>query len=274
MEKEEFYSEKEIISAITRFKNASKRGDNCYFDIYEYEGIIDYFFDNDNINNASKAIDNACAQHPGSISLKMRKAQLFVYNGEADHALEILNNIDDLESNNSDLLFLTGNALLLRDKPDEAEKQFARLIEVEIEDYEGTLFDIANACELCDYKEMALKYYNKYLAIHPYSKKVWNIVANIYFDNNDIEKALIAYDYAIAIDPEFPEAILGKANGLILNKKYKEALISLFDYQKLQPEDLHVNSYLGECYLHLGDFDEAVKYFGKIIDKDNKPGAN
>lgn len=266
MEKEE-YSEEEIISAVSRFKEITDRGESCYFDIFEYEGIIDYFFDIDHIAKASKAIDSACSQHPESISLKMRKAQLCIYKGEADNALNILVNIVDLESNNTDMLFLSGNALLLKNKPEEAEKQFSKLIEIETDDLDGTLYDIASACELCSYNEMAMKYYNKYLVNNPYSKIVWNTVANLYYENENLEKAIEAYDFAIAIDPDFSPAILCKADCLILSKNYKEAITTLLDYHKLEPEDLHVYSFLGECYMHLEEYDKAVIYFHKVISK-------
>ncbi|MFC2097128.1 tetratricopeptide repeat protein [Bacteroidota bacterium] len=303
-DKDGLYSEEEINSAVNRFKEFTKSGRDCYFDVFEYEGIIDYFFEHNMIKKASVAIDLADKQHPYSVSLRVKKAQLCIYKGQAQEAILILNLAEKLERNNIDIYILKGNALLLLDKPNEAEKQFDAVIKTSTEDLGRILNDIAFAYEQSGYFKFALKYfkkalkldpqngsllydiafcyekthqseksilyYNKYLKEYPFSKNAWHNLANQYYETEEFDKAIEAYDFAIAIDPDFINAFFNKANCLNEAEKYAEAIKTYKEILLTESDNPVVYTYIGECYERLNDYKKAIDNYNLALDNDNE----
>ena len=102
--KEEFedvFHEEEYDELLNRWEDMLKNKKKYFFDVFEFENIIDYYIDIDKANNALNAINLASEQHPSSINIQLKKAQVLVEKGLSNQALKIIDNIELIESSNT-----------------------------------------------------------------------------------------------------------------------------------------------------------------------------
>ena len=62
---------------IERFEEMLKRNEQYFFDVEEFEDIIDFYLNKNNPGKALEAIKLASLQHPASTEILIKKAQVF-----------------------------------------------------------------------------------------------------------------------------------------------------------------------------------------------------
>jgi tetratricopeptide (TPR) repeat protein len=80
------------------------------------------------------------------------------------------------------------------------------------------------------------------------------------------EKALDAYDYALAVNSQNSFAIFNKANILTSLERHTEAIPVYHEYLENEPESIEAMTYLGECYEKSGEILLAKKYYRDAIE--------
>jgi len=202
-----------------------------------------------------------------------------------------MNLIED--TSDREVQFLKADLLMEERRMDEAESVFQELAESEEESFE-VLLDIALTymdanqkeyaalwmdklrqkgynetnsqkfrdawCDFCmtfGCPEQATQAFQLSLDEHPYSLPHWNGLAKCYFGQNELEKAMEALDFALAIDENNQEALETRGFCHIQNQNYEEALKI---YQQLLPKSQAPNriyALLVKCYLDLEQAAEA-----------------
>lgn len=288
---------------LQRYEDMIRKEVSYFFDIEEFEDIIDYFLDMDAFQEAYEAAEMAVRQHPGSFEIKLKKVHIHLESGKPALALEELLEFPDYESDNSEYYLLKGTSLAQLGKFREAEKVFDLAVENSNEDKVDILINISIAFENLKQYTPAIKYlkeafalepfnltvlydlgyyyerihnfsasvdfYNKYLDIDPFSENVWYNLGVIYYKINKLEKALQAYDYAIAINPSYASAYFNKANIYANENNYVRAIKVYNDFIEVDPENLQAWCYLGECYEETGNYKKALEIYKKVIEIDN-----
>ena len=138
-----YFEEESLYQAISRFEDMMKSNTICYFDVCEFEIIIDYYLDQHNIKHAEEAVYTAMGQHPGSSEIKFRLAQLYIQSGKPAKGLQLLRGIENLESSNSDFYLLKGTAFNLLGKKEEATRAFDSAIRYTTEGKDDVIYNIA-----------------------------------------------------------------------------------------------------------------------------------
>ena len=88
-EKYGFVHDSEVEEVILRFEKMRKNKEACYFDVIEFEAIIDYYLDGNKPVNAFEATSFACELHPNSVPIQIRKARVLLEKGRATEALAL-----------------------------------------------------------------------------------------------------------------------------------------------------------------------------------------
>lgn len=97
--------------------------------------------------------------------------------------------------------------------------------------------------------------------------------AEEYMDDEDWDKAYLAYDKLVRLDPKTPYFKFQKGKAALRLPSKKEETIQLFEeVRKESPEDLIVLYFLGRAYHSNYRFDEAIKYFDEFLATDPKEG--
>ena len=299
-EKFDYSSEEEMLQAVQKFERMKKNNERFFFDVIEFESIIDYYIESNNSGKAFEAAALATEQHPNSTSIQLRKARVLLDKGRAVEALSLLRKLEIIEAGNYELYVSKGTAYGILGDIQGALKMFDKalaldseetenilfsitsvlqnlnyyqqmipymLMLVELEpDFKAHLYDLAFAYEKADDFENSIKYYLEYLEEDPFSDSAWYNIGIIYNKLDMFEKAMEAYDFALAINYQNTFALFNKANLLNHIERYAEAIEVYHEYIENEDDSFEAMTYLAECYEKTGDFVMARKYYQEAID--------
>jgi len=65
----ENYFDDDALESIDRFETMLRNNKPCYFDVHEFENLVDHYLENRKLAKANHASELAIEQHPSSISL-------------------------------------------------------------------------------------------------------------------------------------------------------------------------------------------------------------
>ena len=231
-----FVQDGEVEEIVLRFEKMKRNNKSCYFDVIEFEAIIDYYLDVDNSMKAYEAMTFACELHPNSVPIQIRKARVLIDKGRAVEALAICKRIENIEPGNYEISICKGTSLAMLGDISGAKKMFDIALQTEEEDEENILFNITSVLQNLNYYEQiipyllrlselepdfqahiydlayaydkindyknSILYYNRYLDEEPYSDSAWYNLGIIYNKTEQYPEALEAYDFALAINPD------------------------------------------------------------------------
>ncbi len=298
-EKDNFFSENGAEELVNRFENVLNNIRGYYFDIVEFEEIIDHYLSLGNVDLASRAVEYALKQHPSSTVVQLKNALVHIEKSQPLESLDIIRTVEKIESNNPEVKMAKGLALTRLGKIRDALKEFNRAIQLTVDGKTDVMFNIAIALEQQNYFRTALEYllkahklepdnlsfiydiaycyersdqprkalvyYNKFLDVDPFSENVWYNMGVLYNRMENYPRAIEAYDFAIALDEEFSSAYFNKANTLANNGKYDSAIEVYNELLFLEENNVQVICYIGECYEKLDKPDEALEHYGRAL---------
>lgn len=288
--------------SVSRFEEMLGKNKQSYFDIEEFEDIIDFYIDNNNLKNANKAIDMAMLQHPISDSIQLRRAIVYIHDTNADDAIKILDKLIKVNPNQYETIIAYSSALLLQGKDKLANEYLKKAFEINMEESAGFLYhnglnyltsgrydfaikfllisynydknnyyalnDIAFCYErLNDYKK-SINYYNKYLDQDPFDEIIWYNLGIVYERAGKNESALEAYDFTITINYKYDLAFYSKANLLISLGRYHEAIDLFNELAEITEEKADIFCLIGECYEKAEDYSKAHEFYKKSLKED------
>ncbi|HQG62485.1 MAG TPA: tetratricopeptide repeat protein [Bacteroidales bacterium] len=295
-----YHWEEEIKQAVQKYERMRRNNENYFFDVIEFESIIDYYIDNNNSVKAFEAATLASQQHPNSVSIQLRKARVLLDKGRAVETLKMLRKLENIEPGNHEVYIVKGTALGMLGDIQGARKMFdfaltldsdetenilfsivtvlqnlnyyeqmipymLKLIEME-PDFKAHLYDLAYAYEKIENYNYSIIYYLKYLEEEPFSDSAWYNLGIIYNKLDQSDKALGAYDFALAINSQNTFALFNKGNILSNLERYADAIPVYLEYLENEPDSFEAMTYLGECYEKINDYVMSRKYYQDAID--------
>ena len=297
-----FAREEDIHEVIKKFESMKRNNENYFFDVIEFETIIDFYLENDNSNKAFEAALVATEQHPHSVSIQLRKARVLLDKGRAVETLRILKKLENIEPGNHEIYIAKGTALGMLGDIQGAKKMFDFSLTTDSEDIENILFsitsilqnlnyyeqlipyllrlselepefsthlyDLAYAYEKVNDYENSIKYYHLYLEEEPFSDSAWYNLGIIFNRLEQYEKAMDAYDFALSINPQNSFALFNKGNILSNLERFQEAIAVYHEYLENEPDSAEAMTYLGESYDKTGETTLAIKYYNDAIELD------
>ncbi|MEN8156594.1 MAG: tetratricopeptide repeat protein [Bacteroidota bacterium] len=301
--REQVFENEEFQLLLRRYEDMRAGARSIFFDVEEFEMIIDYFLDDFQYDEAREAANLGEKQHPASVEIKYKFIHIFIEQGKPKKALGLLEEIPAWEKNNPERFFLKGTALCLTGKLKEAEAQFDRALEISPDDNFEALLNISIAFENVRHYALAikyldqalrqqpgnitvlydlgyfydrlhrfdksLKYYHLYLDQDPYSDNVWYNLGIVYHKLERFEKAVEAYDFSIAINPDYASAYFNKASVWVNAGRFEKAIETYEEFLEVEPESTQTYCYMGDCFDQMNRLDDAMAAFQKVIEIDN-----
>ncbi len=302
MDEEWEYPERgsEFRNILSQYEQMIRNQEIRYFDVDEFENIIDYYLETGQVDHAIDASEQGIKQHPGALSLPLKKAQALADRKNHREAMIMLHAIEQRDPENGDIHMIKGSVFCQTGKIKEAVTSFEKALELAGEDQDDVLFeialsfeyahhfrialkylmrayhndrsnfelfyDIANAHEHLHEYNKAIEYYRKYLDYDPFSENVWYNLGMLYYKTNQFEKAIEAFNFAIAINERYASALLKKADTLYMSGEYRHAALSYQDFLAVEPENIIALNHAGNCFLKLGQNEKAKDYFARSIE--------
>lgn len=299
----EGYNE-EISASVSRYRSMLKNKDTYYFDVFEFEHIIDFFMDKNDFKSAENAVEYALNQHPHSLELQIKKSQILINQGFPLKALKLLERIEKIESSNHTIFYLQGAvyaslgninkaielfehslSLIFETKEDLlyniamtfkqvgrydlSNKYLLKLYRVNSED-ESALYELANNYRKLEDDELSIRFYKEYIAQNPFSSTAWFNLGRIYQNIEEHELAIQAFEYAIAIEPDYKAAYFQKGISLFETEQFWESISIFEDYLEFDSDDTETLFHIGEIYAKLEDYQKANEYYDQVLLIDNE----
>ena len=305
----EEYNEDEVLKLVEKFETKIKNNQTFFFDVEEYELLIDYYVENENIKKTDILLNHALNQHPDSVSILLKKAQVYVFTDKPDKALELLKYLEKMEPDNSDVFFTKGAIYSQLHRSEKAIEEYKKAIsksenidEIYINigfEYEHLnnyiksieyfkkaltiapendmiLFELSFCFEQTGKLLEGIDFFNEYIDKYPYSKAAWSVLGTIYNLNNNKIKAIDAFDFAIAIDDSDSGPYYQKASVYYSEREYKKAIEVYHEILNLNLEYYLSTPYffIAECYEKIEEYDKAIEFYSQSIQiEENNPDA-
>ncbi len=287
--------------SISRFESMLKTNDVYFFDATEFERIIQHYLSIGKHSLAKKAVQLGLEQHPGAVTLKLLQVEIFIFENSFEKAITLLFEIEAVEPYNDevyiqkatilsknkqhkeavkllkkslefvedpiDVWAMIGMEYLYLDDFENARLNFAKCIDVDYEDY-SSLFNIVYCFEMQENYHEAIEFLKSYININPYCEVAWHQLGKQYFELQEFDEALTAFDYAVLIDDAFIGGYLEKAKALEQLKRYDEAIANYMITLELDDPTAYAYIRIGECYEKLNEIELAIQHYKKAVHED------
>ena len=292
------HEDQESLDNILKLYNNIRNGSGGFIDEEEFERVIDYYDEHEELSKALEAVNVALDYFPFSAALLIKKADLLLATRKYHQALEALEKAELFDRKDINLYILKTDAYLALDRQEKA----VALLEEAIQNFEGEekielLFELADVYD--DYEEFdkvfdclkvileedpsseealykicfwtdftgrneeSIRLHLEIIDEHPYSELAWFNLAAAYQGLKLYEKAIDAYQYAIVIDDKFDYAYRNLGDAYIRLRKYKDAIEALEKVLELSKPEEVIYEAIGHCYDRMKNFAQARFHYRK-----------
>lgn len=288
----------DIFQLVRQFEEMIQSGIDIYLDEKSFQRLMDYYADEHEYANSGKVAFEAIRQFPYNLNFRVQQVENFFKLRELDHALRSVESALLIAPFDFEVKLLKVRILISQKEVDEAltileslkegadNEEFSQIYYMEgliheaLEDYEEmfeslrfsllcfpvnqeSLRKIWVAAEMINAFDESIELHNKIINEEPYSYLAWYNLGQAYSCVGEYDKALIAYEYAYLIEPEFEIGYQDRADLLFELCRYKEALDCYNEWYELAGPDADLMIQIAHCYLKLGDYDKARRIFKK-----------
>ena len=298
-------SNDEILQKVVQFEDMLSEKSFTFFDVEDYENIIDYYIDLELNDKVFAALDFGLNQFPNDLTLSLIKVDVLNSKQLVDDSYMLLKSLEQFYPNNIDVLYNLGKIYAITDRIQTAKIYFEnavnlirvndsfndllsdiayeflqigqntqaihvmkRIMEIKPED-ESTLMELGIAYHESGLLQEAIIYFTEFIDNNPYSHIAWFNLGTLHNVKEDWKEALFAFDMCLVINEKFTAAHYGKANSYIQEKEFQSAIDTFNESFNFD----HPNSYayccLGECYEKIGDFKKALIFYEKSLEIDD-----
>ena len=292
---------------LRQYENLRSGRSHSFIEEESFEKIINYFEEKEEMGKALDATDTAIEQYPYSSVLLIRKADILLTVRRYREALEILDHASLFDSSDINLYILKTDAHLALDEQESAvalleealitfegqeriellfeladvyddyeefEKVFdcLKIILEEDPNNEEALYKICFWTDFTGRNEESIRLHQKIIDDFPYNELAWFNLAAAYQGLKLYEKAIDAYQYAIAIEEKFDYAYRNMGDAYIRLRKYKLAIEALERVTELSKPEVVIYEAIGHCYDRLKNFAEARFYYRKASHLNQEDG--
>ena len=300
----EYINEEELQDSLSSFKDMLKQKTSKYFEVHEFEYILEYYIERNDIANANLAIKYAMTIHPKSYELYKKLAQVLILSEDYEKAIRISKKAlkDFGEQADLDYFLVIGEAYLKTERIEDAEKAFYKALKMADDEFynicysiaisyeqedrhlkaikyfklieeenKNLLFDIAMSYySLEDYKQ-SVSYFKKHLKHYVFSLESWFYQGKSLFSLSNYDEAIDAFEYVLSIDSQYTPALYELAKLWVIKADYFKALETYKEILLIEqnPDNTFWLS-LGDVYFNLERYVDARKTYLKVLKNDEE----
>ena len=286
---------------VLAFETGGK-GASHFFDADQVEVIADYYLEVGDVEGMEAAVRLGEQLYPANTAIRLRRAHLFGIQGRRSQALRLLKELERSEPDNTDICYSLATLLSAMGRGresiayylkaaadgydlgmiygnigDEYSKlhntaqavRYYRKAVAHNPDEERSLYHLSAIWDSQGRHTQSEQYFSHHVEEHPYSKVGWFCLGDVYlFSLSLYEKAVDAYEYALAIDKTYHIAYLHLSyaySRLGDLSKAVRALRDSLDYTDDRPFVLYS---IGCLYQDAGNYHTASIYFHDAVKED------
>lgn len=288
-------AERSISELIQRYEQMLRSGKSVYFDADEFDELAEYYENREDFDTASDVVELGLEMHLGNAMLLLKKGKYLVCTGDYADALAFFNT--HFNSYDFDLYLLKIECLLQLDLYAEAYQLTKEILSDEDSDMALALSELGFLYLEADYYNEAILYLDKSLEyapenievlcdlsyayemkgdfaasikvndrildIDPYSFDAWVNIGKLHSMQENFDKAIDAFDFALTVSDGDDIVLKLKGHCLLLVGRIEEAIVIFENCIELKPDDLGSYLSLSECYLAQDRYDDLISILEK-----------
>src|SRR5690554_1157732 len=200
-EERNYLSEENFGEALSRFKRSLASGRKSYFDVSEFEGIVEYLLDEGDINASEIAARQGMQIHPEAVPLQLKYAQVLLSKGKYQNALKYLALAEHIEPDNPDIHLMKGSAWLMTGEDREAKKAFKKAIRHAGIEKDDILYHIGSSYVQAGENKTAIEYFEQSLLLNPENEMALYDLGFFSDQEGEYQKSIDYYNQYLDIDP-------------------------------------------------------------------------
>lgn len=303
-----YIKSKEFKALLSKYEQNKEVAGTEYFDSDDLLDIAEYYHLKDRMDDAMEVVQYCLDLFPDNPKAMVFLARAAILSGDVERARMITDNIDSDEE--LDVVYLKAEIMLLdglHDKANEFIKDcFAELDEDDdrredimldfpllLEDYGAMDFvddwlkkaEEAGLGKYVDYIEAkarlltsrnefkeAIPLWNTYIDSDAFSVQAWLMLCQCQYQIGLCHEAVHSAEYALAIEPHNPDALLASANAYFAMGEDQKAIEQFELYLDEVPGDCQGELLLSTAYFVKEDYEEARKHIENAIDALRRAG--
>ena len=296
---EEYYTSEEFQNILESYETSMNEGNAPFMDADDLVDIADYYNWQGEYDKADETVEHALSLYPDATLPNVYKARQALQNQDFEGARQYADSI--VHQDDPDYHYLVAEILIAEGRIDESDRYLRDYaLTVDDDEYQDFIKDCANLYvdygysdkayewmirlkgdDSDDFKELMArtlfglgKYqdserlFNELIDRNPFSGLYWNALASSQYMRENYNDSITSSEYAIAIDPQDPEALLIKANSLQQLGNEKEALKYYERYTEVTDADdtqlPQIFTEMAFCYSDMEQHDKAIEMLDRI----------
>ena len=295
--------ENSVKELVLKFERMLSNRENFFFDVEEFEIIIDYYMETENIEAMENALQYASEIFPRAIPVLLRKAQYYAIENQSERALNLLSEIETIEPENKDLHYIKGTIYSQLSFPENAIEEYNKAIQIGDEalddiysniafEYENLgkldkaieyfkkaletnpendifLYDLTSNMDVEQRQPECIEYLEYFIQKHPFSANAWFNLGMCFIRLELYEKAIDALDYALCIDANLTMAYSCKSICFSSMKQSDKAIEVLTEGLENTSDKNHFLFLIAQEYEYQENHEKAIDYYKKVIENDS-----
>jgi tetratricopeptide (TPR) repeat protein len=292
----------EQIACVKKYESLMVVNRPGFFDVEEFELIIDHYLSNNEARRAQSVLDLAKRQHPDSVDITFCEALVHMGMGRLNKGLEVLDALEKVEPFNEDIHLNKASiysqqrnyrraiehyrrALQLAEEGldeiyldlafehenleefDEALNCLKKAVDLNPEN-EAVLHELAYCYDLAGADEASVVYFRNFTNEQPYSAVGWFCLGNVLAKLDRMEESNEALDLAITIDERFTSAYFSRARNMLIAGHYQDAINCYEETLVFDGPQAITFSFVGECYEKMEKYEQALIHYDQSIHLD------
>jgi tetratricopeptide (TPR) repeat protein len=295
-----FYEDPEEQERLNRLETMLAEKAYFYFDVSEWEDMIQHYLQEQQFTKARKALVIARQQHPISRELNLCEADLCLDTHRYKDAIAIIKKLERENPGDADIHRAMGTAFSRSGRTLEAIASFRKALELHHEDISeiyfqlsceysvlgkqatatywvqkildadpeniGALYDLGMRYDAEGRFEDAHKYFKDFTEENPYNHDAWYHLGNACMNLDKYEEACSAFEYAIVCFEEFSAAWYGKGEALLRMGNHEKALEAFNTSLEIEGPSANLHFEIGQCYEFMNDFHKSLHHYNKALE--------
>ncbi len=296
---EEYYTSEEFQNILESYETSMNEGNAPFMDADDLVDIADYYNWQGEYDKADETVEHALSLYPDATLPNVYKARQALQSQDFEGARQYADSI--VHQDDPDYHYLMAEILIAEGRIDESDNYLRDYAQtVDDDEYQDFVKDCANLYvdygysdkayewmirlkgdDSDDFKELMArtlfglgKYqdserlFNELIDHNPFSGLYWNALASSQYMREKYNDSITSSEYAIAIDPQDPEALLIKANSLQQLGNAEEAAKYYQRYTEATSDDdpqlPQVYTEMAFCYSDMGQHDKALEMLNRL----------
>jgi len=297
------YEDGNILELLDRYRNMRSNNELYFFDVEEFESIIEHFMAVSDYEEALSVINMAENQHPNTPAFMLKRVRYLMNAQRMDEANSALTTAEHLDPNNDELLKIKAHMLSLKGKHNEAIALLKEALDLAedpldiyahlaseyqiLNDYtnaivylkkildefpedEIAIYNIASCYDALDDVGDSITFFKSFIEVNPYSELGWFHLGITYARAAMYQDALEAFEYSTICDEYFTAAYYEMARVHENLEDYNSAINTYLSSIEFEDPTGYIYYRLGHCYLNLKNIKQAARYLKRAVREDEE----